>query len=151
MAQFVDRPLSQAQRGLWLLLHFDPTNVAYNSGGTGRLRERLDVGAFRRALDALVRRHPGLRTTFPAVDGEPVQRLWARRPVSLDITDASDWTQEELVARVADEQARPYDLVDGPLFRIHLFSVGPDDHRVVLGFHHLIGDFWSFGILFDEL
>ena len=40
-----------------------------------RLRGALDRGALERALDAIVARHEALRTTFAAVDGEPVQRI----------------------------------------------------------------------------
>src|SRR5881227_2386168 len=62
-------PLSHGQRGLWFLYQMDRLGSAYNVGYPSRIRTPLDLAAFRRAMRALLDRHPGLRTTFEQREG----------------------------------------------------------------------------------
>src|SRR5580698_231241 len=57
-------PLSDNQQGIWFLCQFAPENTVYNVSFAGRIRSDLNIPAFRRALQALLDRHPSLRTTF---------------------------------------------------------------------------------------
>ncbi|HJT30041.1 MAG TPA: amino acid adenylation domain-containing protein, partial [Pyrinomonadaceae bacterium] len=66
-------PLSDQQRRLWFLSQLEPDNPFYNMAGTLRLRGPLDVHALEWSFGELVQRHEVLRTTFPEVDGDPVQ------------------------------------------------------------------------------
>jgi len=42
----------------------------------------------KRAVDAILARHEALRTTFPAVDGQPMQLVADRLLLDLPVTDA---------------------------------------------------------------
>src|SRR2546430_14495017 len=66
-------PLSCHQQGLWVLNQLMPGESVYHSLTAARLRGKLDVSALRKALQAIVARHDGLRTIFRTVDGEPMQ------------------------------------------------------------------------------
>ncbi|HEX2290063.1 MAG TPA: amino acid adenylation domain-containing protein, partial [Pseudonocardiaceae bacterium] len=66
-------PLSLAQQRLWLLAGMTSGSTEYNNGFGLRLSGALDLDALRAVLDALVRRHESLRTTFDTVDGHGVQ------------------------------------------------------------------------------
>jgi hypothetical protein len=57
-------PLSYGQRGLWFLHQMDRQGASYNVCYPSRIRSPLDLAAFRRAVQKLIDRHPGLRTTF---------------------------------------------------------------------------------------
>ena len=46
---------------------------------------------------------------------------------------------------------RPFDLENGPAFRIHLFRRSATEHVLLLALHHIVGDFWSIAVLLDEL
>src|SRR6185503_57496 len=70
-----DLPVSFAQERLWFVDALDPGSPAYAIPFTYHVAGRLDADALRRALTELVRRHEPLRTTLPAVDGVPVQRI----------------------------------------------------------------------------
>ncbi len=102
-----------------------------------------------------MRRHESLRTTFAAVDGEPVQLIAPALRMSVPITDlthhpASD--RENEAQRLATELARePFDLSQGPLFRVLLLRLGQDDHILVLSMHHIVSDGWSRGVFYREL
>ncbi|HEX5724701.1 MAG TPA: condensation domain-containing protein, partial [Longimicrobiaceae bacterium] len=112
--------------------------------------------ALRRALTELVRRHEPLRTTLPAVDGVPVQRI-APPPAGFDLPVADlrhlpGGERRAEASRLAAEASRHrFDLARGPLFRASLVHVADDEHRLLLNLHHAIGDGWSLGVLLEEL
>jgi amino acid adenylation domain-containing protein len=133
-------PLSFAQRRLWFLDQLQPGSALYNVVAALRLEGELDVEALRRALDALVRRHESLRTTF-TVDG---QRIAAEGSVALHL---GDWDP----SRISTAAGTPFDLEAGPLLRADLLRAGPGDHVLLLVMHHIITDGWSMAVIAREL
>lgn len=69
-----DVALTPSQHGLWLLHQVYPDCTAYHVPVLLRLRGDLNREALSGALRDVLIRHPALRTSFPIVDGEPVQR-----------------------------------------------------------------------------
>ncbi|MBV9108645.1 MAG: amino acid adenylation domain-containing protein, partial [Gemmatimonadetes bacterium] len=59
--------------------------------------------------------------------------------------------EAELRRRLADEAARPFDLEQGPLARVHLYRLDADHHVLLLNLHHVITDGWSTGVLLRDL
>src|SRR5947209_722570 len=70
-----DMPLSFAQQRLWFEARLDPNSHSYNVPMFSKLVGRLDIGVLERCLQELVARHEVLRTHFPLVSGQPVQRI----------------------------------------------------------------------------
>ena len=145
-------PLSFAQRRLWIVDQLEPGNPAYNMPAAVRLSGRLDVAAMRRALEEIARRHETLRTTFPVIDGEPVQAVAPLAAVDLPVVDlrGTPGPEAEALARLAEESSRPFDLARGPLWRAILFRLGDGEHILLYNLHHIISDGWSIGILVRE-
>ncbi|HEU4561362.1 MAG TPA: amino acid adenylation domain-containing protein, partial [Longimicrobium sp.] len=164
-------PLSFAQQRLWFLEQLGGMGEAYHVPMSLRLRGELDRGALVRSLDRIVARHEALRTTFPAVDGEPVQRIIpveksAFRLVEHDLSGILPLSarnerggsrgegpdaEDELRRLVSDEACAPFDLAHGPLIRGRLVRMAADDHVLLLTMHHIVSDEWSTGVLFHEL
>jgi len=71
-------PLSYGQRSLWFLHELAPGSPAYIVTYAGGISGHLDVPALERAAQALVERHPILRTTYAVRDGKPVQLVHPR-------------------------------------------------------------------------
>ena len=113
--------LSIGQEQLWFFSRLSPELGVYNEGATLRRRGPVDLDAFRRAFSDVVRRHEIWRTTFPTVDGVPVQRVHPPRPFELPLTDLTHLPparREAEAVRLATADARePYDLAEGPLVR----------------------------------
>jgi amino acid adenylation domain-containing protein len=146
-------PLSFGQERLWFLDRLHPGTALYNVPAALRLRGALDVHALERALGALVGRHEALRTTFPEVDGAPVQVIAPFDGFSLPVEDlsAAEDAEREAKRRAAAEAVRPFDLAAGPLFRALLPRLGDDDRLLLITIHHIVFDGWSLGILLREL
>jgi amino acid adenylation domain-containing protein len=148
-------PLSFAQQRLWFVDRLEPESAAYNTPSALRLLGRLDRGVLARSLDEVVRRHETLRTSFPLVDGEPVQAVAPAAPRALPLVDLAGLPAEarEREARrlVHDEARRPFDLAHGPLLRVTLLRLGAAEHMALFTVHHVISDAWSTRVLVSEL
>jgi len=146
-------PLSLAQQRLWLLHQLAPHDSAYNISQAVRLEGELDVAALRRTIDALVRRHEILRTTFLLEGDEPRQRIGPAQAIPLSLVDLSGLPQAEAEARrlAARDARQPFDLAQGPLMRVALVRLGATDHVVLFTLHHIVADGWSVSVLVREV
>ncbi|HEU0251539.1 MAG TPA: AMP-binding protein, partial [Pyrinomonadaceae bacterium] len=144
-------PLSKGQAGLWFLQQVNPESSAYNIAAAVRVLSELDSVRLKRAFQALVNRHPALRTTFTTVDNKPTQLVHESMEVRFTQANTSEWDELRLRQRLAVEARRPFDLERGPLFRVGLYKRAAGEHIILLTIHHIIFDFWSLGVLLDEL
>ncbi|HEX5760266.1 MAG TPA: amino acid adenylation domain-containing protein, partial [Thermoanaerobaculia bacterium] len=148
-------PLSLAQQRLWFLDQLQPGSSLYNIPAAFRLSGDLDQGALARSLNEIVRRHESLRTTFPAIQGRPVQRIDAPAPGALPLVDLSALRETrpdaEAFRVAAAEARRPFDLARGPLRRTALLRLAAREHVLLATLHHIVADGWSRGILVREL
>jgi NRPS condensation-like uncharacterized protein len=144
-------PLSYGQRALWLIHKLAPASWAYNVLFSVRIHSEIDIPALQRAFQLLLDRHPSLRTTYSARNGEPEQHVHQHQQVHFETTDASPWSWEVLQDRLTEEARRPFDLEHGPLMRVSLFTRSTADYILLLTVHHIAIDFWSLGVLLDEL
>ncbi len=147
---------SHGEAALWYLHRMAPDSVAYNMGGAAKMK-RLDVGRLEVALQVLVARHPSLRTSF-SMEGGTVEARVAPTvtvPVSVDVAPNVDHRDARLTAFLA----APFRLTSAPLLRVGVFRVTPTSAatpedaaaHVALSMHHIVGDFWSLGVLLREL
>ena len=144
-------PLSYNQQGIWFLSQFAPESMVYNVSFAARITSPLDIPALRRSFQALVDRHPCLRTTFFVHSGKPAQRIHQSAKVHFEEMDASAWSRDEMEPRLTDEAHRPFDLEQGPLLRVSVFKRSAREHYLLLVVHHIVIDFWSLAILLNEL
>jgi amino acid adenylation domain-containing protein len=148
-------PLSFAQRRLWFLDQLSPSSAVYNIPAPLSLEGPLETGRLAAALTALVGRHEALRTTFPSVDGEPVQAIAPAGPFPLPVVDLGGLPEAaggaEASALIQQDLLRPFDLGTGPLFRAALLKLGAERHALLLDMHHIVSDGWSIEILLREL
>lgn len=148
-------PATAAQREVWVAAQItEEASLAYNEGITLRCRGVLDVDAMKGAIDDLPQRHEALRASFSR-DGQSlcIARIAVTPIQVIDLTQLPDPHQrEERFAKLlVKEGTTPFDLEHGPLFRASIVRLAADEHRVVIGAHHLVCDGWSFGVLLGDL
>ena len=144
-------PLSDNQQGIWFLSQFAPENSIYNVSLAGRIRSQIDIPALRRAFQALLDRHPSLRTTIAVHSGRPVQHIHEHQPIHFEQIDASTWSEHDVQTGLVNATQRPFDLERGPVMRVTLFTRSAQEYILLLVIHHIVVDFWSLAVLLNEL
>ena len=150
-----DLPVSFAQQRLWFVQRLEPLSIAYHMPNILRLRGAINLGVLVASLRDVVARHESLRTAFPEVDGQPVQRITPPGPMPIPCIDLRMLTDEEREATARAQvqifAEQPFDMAHGPLFRAALWQMSPDETVLVFILHHIIGDGWSQGVLVSDL
>ncbi|MCJ8268728.1 MAG: condensation domain-containing protein, partial [Psychrosphaera sp.] len=150
-----DQPLvlSYAQQRLWFLAQLEGPSATYNMPMALELKGPLNIPALQNTLAMLVERQQCLRLSFPEVDGEAcVQEIPAYNPLTVNrLSDlVADGHPAELQQLVNEHANQSFDLANGPLFSIHLLTLG-DNHNILLfNMHHIISDGWSMDVLIRE-
>lgn len=147
--------LSFAQRRLWFLDQLEPDQPFYNIPSAFRLQGKLDLVAFEKTLNYLVARHESLRTVFQSEAGEPFQVILPRLELEMnqiDLTQFDPAFREAQALKLIEQDARqPFNLSEGPLFRVSLIQLEGEDSIVLFTLHHIISDGWSIGVLVREV
>ncbi|MFZ2510975.1 MAG: amino acid adenylation domain-containing protein [Gordonia sp. (in: high G+C Gram-positive bacteria)] len=133
-------PVSDVQRGMWLLNQADPASAAYNIAMALRFQGALDLAALKAACADLVERQEALRTIYPMVGGRPVQLIERADKVvaGLDLVPVA--VQGDLAERVAEITGEGFDVTTQPPLRIAILALGEDDHVIVFVIHHISAD-----------
>ncbi|MFH8476842.1 amino acid adenylation domain-containing protein [Streptomyces sp. NPDC018000] len=148
-------PASPAQLNVWLASQFEGGSVAFNLTRSFELGGTVDTAALQSAVDGLLARHDGLRTSF-ALDGEHLlQRITPHTDgaVTVDLRTAPTPLPDrpETVPLIREFAARPFDLEHGPLLRVQLTSFEDERHLLTLSTHHIVADGWSLGLLVRDV
>jgi NRPS condensation-like uncharacterized protein len=148
-------PCSLAQQRFWVLDQLSPGNPSYNIAVRWRLEGKLNPFFVEQAFNAMLKRHEVLRTTFRAVDGQPVQVIAPQLSIALPLIDLSPLAESERdkkAEKITVENAKKaFDLNVAPLIRITLLRFSETEHIVLVVVHHIVADGWSVGIMAKEL
>ncbi|EGD53199.1 non-ribosomal peptide synthetase, partial [Gordonia neofelifaecis] len=129
-------PLSFAQQRMWFINQFDPEIATYNIPSVMRLTGPLDYAALRAAFGDLVARHEVLRTTFPSVDGRPVQRVHRVDEIDRRLDFAVVATRAELETAVGSG----FDVSAEWPIRVRIWQTSEDECIVAVVAHHIAAD-----------
>jgi amino acid adenylation domain-containing protein len=147
----VSHPATHLQQAFWFLHQSKAESGTYNIVFSARIRSAIDVAALRRSSQALLDRHPSLRTTFSDEADGIVQRIQGWMPVCFTVHDRSAIELPRLREEIYKASQAPFDLRTGPLMRIDVFTRSTDDHIFLITIHHIAADGWSIFLLLDDL
>ena len=148
-------PAIEPQLEIWAscLLGGEDANRSYNESVSLRMTGTFNLSAMRAALKDLVQRHEALRSAFSG-DGTQIciYKDLSSKLFYEDLSAESVNAQQEYIAEFSKRNAEtPFDLLNGPLFRVALFKLSEAEHYLTLSAHHIICDGWSLGILMQDL
>ncbi|MGB8190500.1 MAG: amino acid adenylation domain-containing protein, partial [Chitinophagaceae bacterium] len=149
-----DYEVSAAQRRLWFINQLEDNPTVYNMLSALAIEGVFDRMAFTAAIRQLVERHEILRTVFITVNNSPRQKIvdYSDELHGYEFIDLSaKQNQNSLLNEIFRvDGGTPFDLEQGPLFRLKLVCLKEDLHVLVMNFHHIINDGWSKTILEEE-
>jgi amino acid adenylation domain-containing protein len=144
-------PLSNSQKRLWVLSQIEAQSVAYNISTLYKLKGALDITALATSVRQLIERHESMRTVFVEVDGEPRQRILPARQSGIELVFRDFRDTQGARAHAERIVQLPFDLEQGPLFRMELLQTAEEEYLLVCSIHHIISDEWSMQIMVKEL
>jgi len=147
-------PLSFAQQRLWFLQQLAPNSTSNNMPVVVKFEGSLDIEVLEKSLQEVVKRHEVLRTRFPIVNGQPttiVEQITVQLPI-IDLRDLPEAERDTEAYYQATEEARqPFDLVNGPIFRLQLFWLRDKEYLLIWNMHCIICDGASSDIFYQDL
>lgn len=146
-------PLTFPQRELW---ETSPVTVADKTNTICcliKIRGAITAQDFAAAMQHVVNRHEVLRLSFLPSKGQAVQMIQTQSEPVMQFRDlpASSARSEAVEAAAQEIFDEPFDLVQGPLYRVEVLRRSPTDHVLVVAIHHAIADGWSLGVLVQDL
>jgi hypothetical protein len=146
-------PLSFPQRELW---ETSPVAIEDNANHICcliRVHGLLSEPDCRAAIQRVVDGQEVLRLSILPGKERPLQMIRKHFGINFDFrkvaaTNAEPEQIEELAAEIF---CQPFDLVQGPLYRVVDLSRSPNEHVLVFAIHHAIADGWSLGVLIQDL
>ncbi|MFI8455294.1 amino acid adenylation domain-containing protein [Kitasatospora sp. NPDC085464] len=148
-------PMTALQVGMIYHMASDLQALPYVNAASYRLPYRFDEEAFRRAVRAVVARHPVLRTGFDLTDyDEPLQLVHREADVPLVVEDLralNPAEQDRAVDELLERERRPFDLERPPMLRLGVQVLTDDSFQWTLVEHHSILDGWSLWSTITEI
>ena len=136
--------ISEEQRRIWLHCAMSDCAELYNESFTLQYRGDLNIPAFERAFNEILKRHEAWRTKFEMSADRVLQTVVPELQFHLpfvDLRNVPSRQREKRVAELLSEDSKAkFDLEEAPLFRARLVRVADLDFRFLLVAHHLIAD-----------
>jgi len=136
----VDMPLSEGQKGLWLLHKLAPDMSAYNVPIAFRFREALDIDSLKQACAWMLANYPLLRAVIREENGVPYQTISAQGSLPFHQEKTEELDEAALLALVRNKSKEPFELDKGPLLRVHIFPCRTQQPVVLITIHHIVFD-----------
>ena len=146
---------TNSQLEIWTdcLIGGSDANKAYNLSYSIKFNGNLVFEALEQAVNTLVQRHECLRASFSS-NGTHMN-IYKDFKIEISHNTISQLTANEKEKAkeiiVNEEVNLPFDLVNGPLFKVKLIKVDDLENILVLTHHHIIGDGLSINIIMEEL
>ncbi|MBC8757067.1 amino acid adenylation domain-containing protein [Kordia sp. YSTF-M3] len=156
VAEQEDYALSHAQRRLWIQeTQQKEGDNTYNIFMRYQMEGTLDIEVLKETYARILMRHESLRTVFVLKDGEPRQKIQTMQGQSFEL-EYEDLQEKDNSTAIIDKEVQKlahyhFDLENGPLMKVKLFKLAPQNHMLLFATHHIVSDEWSSQIFVKEM
>src|SRR5688572_23736966 len=144
-------PLTLPQRELWEVAPVPVEDSANHICCLIEVKGLLTEQQCRAALRAVVDREEVLRLSILPGRERPLQMIRKSSGLNFGVRDVPDASPEAIEELALEIFRKPFDLVQGPLYRVVDLRRTPNDHLLVFAIHHAVADGWSLGIFVEGL
>lgn len=136
-------PLTDSQRGVYFECIDSPNSLMYNIPMSLKLNKNINLDRFIESVKTVIKHHKAFFVTIKVPNGTP-SMVYEEKDISFDIIDCDDVNLE------TKKFIRPFDLENGPLYRVAIIR---DKKYIsfVYDIHHLIFDGTSNSIFIKEI
>ncbi len=147
------QPLTFPQRELWECAPEPAADPSNNICAMIHVRGLLTPEGSEAAMQKVVDRQEVFRLSFLPGKGGFLQMIRkSGKPTLLFHDLPSSEHRPEAIEELAQEIFhKPFDLVQGPLYRAEVFRRSANDHVLVFAIHHAIADGWTLGVFVQDL
>lgn len=142
--------LSSAQQRMYFIQQIDRTSTAYNTPNLIILDREPDRQRLEETVKKLIARHESFRTSFQAIEEEPVQRIHHDTAFKIQYffsSPGSNPDNKKKAGKLIRDFVKPFDLSKVPLLRVSLIKIEEIKTLLMIDLHHIITDGISAGIL----
>ena len=139
-------PLSYAQMGVYVDSIKNPESTIYNTPVIVRFPKEVDIKLLTKAVEVLVKTHPMLQAHFGSSGSDIIQIVDLEQPVDI----AQSQCKEEDIPRYKWEFVKPFNLRQGPLYRVEIVTTEQWVY-LMMDIHHLVVDGGSFDLILSQL
>ncbi|MBR4898272.1 MAG: amino acid adenylation domain-containing protein [Prevotella sp.] len=127
-------PICENQRGIYVDWEMNRNTTQYNIPYVMEFKD-MDVEKLKSALITVVNAHPYLKTHFAVREGDIVQLRLDDDPVTVSVTEL----KEEPTATFFQQRVVPFNLTEGPLYRMEIYK-SPTSMWLFVDIHHTVYD-----------
>lgn len=127
-------PICENQRGIYVDWEMNRNTTQYNIPYVMDFKD-MDVEKLKEALITVVNAHPYLKTHFAVREGDIVQLRLDDDPVIMSVTEL----KEEPTASFFQQRVVPFNLTEGPLYRMEIYK-SPASTWLFVDIHHTVYD-----------
>lgn len=145
-------PLTFPQRELWETSPAPATDVSNHICCVINVRGPISQEDCLASVQQVINRQEVLRLSILPGKNGPVQLIRKRSEPVMRFRDVSSQARPETIEELALQTFyQPFDLVQGPLYRIEVFRRTAEDQVMAFAIHHAIADGWTLGVFVQDL
>jgi hypothetical protein len=146
------QPLTFPQRELWEASPAPAADVSNHICCVINVRGKVSQEDCVASVQRVVNRQEVLRLSVLPGKSGPVQLIRRQSEPVMRFRDVPSNTGTEEIEELALQTFyEPFDLVQGPLYRVEVLRRAPDDQVMVFAIHHAIADGWTLGVFVQDL
>ena len=130
-------PLSEGQKGLWVLHKAVAGNSAFNLPICFSIEKEIDFQEFELACKSTLASFPILNTRIKSINGAPIQIIDPKKEFEIKEIRSNEEQKERLFKEL---KAEPFDLENQTLVRFYLIKTNDKTNYVFIVVHHIIFD-----------